>query len=341
MSPTKLTEDDKQEIVRSYRDPQETTTTLATRFNVSSSTISRLLKSAFSAEEYNALIQQKRFNRGAASAQKAAPVPPVSPTMPEAETEAEATEADSLPKLAEEPVEPEPPEAIAAPSTARSDSPDDFSENLQVPADNDTSQPPIAPESKVASDEEKETVAAADRDRHSWLDDTPTSSESADDEGYDDPVASMWGEDCDSLDEDDWEDESDEDDVGPIPAATGEEEAPAEIDIEILPLSAATFPRTCYLVIDRAGELVVKPLKEFQDLGRLPDEEFQQKTLVVFDNHKVARRYSNSRTQRVVKIPDGHLLHKTSWHLQGKGISRILMDGHVYALTPPPQNALS
>ncbi|MCY7282567.1 MAG: hypothetical protein LH679_03825, partial [Cyanobacteria bacterium CAN_BIN43] len=57
------------------------------------------------------------------------------------------------------------------------------------------------------------------------------------------------------------------------------------------------------------------------------------KILPVFDNHRIAKRYSNPRTQRVIKLPDGKILQKTYSHLKAKGISRLLIDGRVYALT--------
>lgn len=63
MSPKKLTSDDKQEILNLYRQTPETTSTLADRYGVSSSTISRFLKSTLSDMEYEDLIQQKRLAR--------------------------------------------------------------------------------------------------------------------------------------------------------------------------------------------------------------------------------------------------------------------------------------
>lgn len=48
MSAKKLSDADKQEIIEQYRQPGETTSTLAQRYGVSNSTISRLLKSSFS-----------------------------------------------------------------------------------------------------------------------------------------------------------------------------------------------------------------------------------------------------------------------------------------------------
>ncbi len=61
--PKKLSDENKQEILKLYRESTETTSTLADRYQVSSSTISRFLKTNLSALEYEELIQQKRMNR--------------------------------------------------------------------------------------------------------------------------------------------------------------------------------------------------------------------------------------------------------------------------------------
>jgi len=52
MSPRKLSDEEKAELVRLYRQTDETTATLADRFQVSSSTVSRILRNNLSSEEY-------------------------------------------------------------------------------------------------------------------------------------------------------------------------------------------------------------------------------------------------------------------------------------------------
>ncbi len=99
--------------------------------------------------------------------------------------------------------------------------------------------------------------------------------------------------------------------------------------VQILPLSEAVIPKICYLVVDRSTELVTPPLMAFGELGQIPSEEYQEKTLPVFDNHRVAKRFS-ARNQRVLKVPDGRMLKQTSSYLQAKGITRLLIDGQVY-----------
>ena len=129
-------------------------------------------------------------------------------------------------------------------------------------------------------------------------------------------------EDDDEEEEDDWQEEEE---ASFFPSLIGSG------DLTVLPLSAAVFPTICYLVVDRTAELIVRPLKEFAHLGKIPPEETHQKTLPIFDNHRVARRFSN-RTQRVIKVPNSNVLRKASSHLKAKGITRIFLDGRVYSL---------
>jgi len=126
----------------------------------------------------------------------------------------------------------------------------------------------------------------------------------------------------DEEEEDDWQEEEE---ASFFPSLIGSG------DLTVLPLSAAVFPTICYLVVDRTAELIVRPLKEFAHLGKIPPEETHQKTLPIFDNHRVARRFSN-RTQRVIKVPNSNVLRKASSHLKAKGITRIFLDGRVYSL---------
>ena len=143
-------------------------------------------------------------------------------------------------------------------------------------------------------------------------------------------LGEMLGEDLDDSD-DDWDDDDDDDDSSELDE-NSEQSVPNNGSLRILPLSAATLGRTCYLVVNRRAELIVKPLEDFAHLGQLPPHQVEQKTLPVFDNHRFARRFSN-RFQRVLTIPDGRLLLKTSAFLQAKGITHLFLDGQIYSLT--------
>jgi transposase-like protein len=321
MSPRKLSEADKSDILKLYHEPQETTSTLASRYGVSNSTISRILKSNLLESEYEALIQQKRAARtpGGESATRKETAP--SPKTTEAESK--STPAPQTPQPSEQPETQEPelqtdvrrrkrrrssvsdkPQPIPKPKTQRT----------QLSLEFDT-------ESPVSQSEESEEEAFGEIE--------PSQTRGFE-EFLGEDLLDLTAEDVD-LDEDleeDWEeDEGESLSAEPIRAAKTQRSA----NVQVLPLSSASLPRTCYLVVDRAAELIARPLKEFSDLGRIPTEEIQEKTLPVFDNHKVARRFSN-RTQRVIKVPDGQMLQKTCSHLQAKGITRLLIDGQVYSL---------
>ncbi len=112
----------------------------------------------------------------------------------------------------------------------------------------------------------------------------------------------------------------------------GEEEEPIEElnNFAILPLHELGLPEICYLVIDKSAEIVTRPLKDFKELGLLPQGQEQCRTLPLFRNHRLARRFSNPH-QRIIKMP-GHLLNVTQNKLRQKGISYILFNSRVYSL---------
>ena len=381
MSPRKLTEDDKQEILQLYRNSQATTSTLADRYEVSSSTISRFLKNKLSSTEYEDLIQQKRLARtprgekatakkekvsknkkSSSKAKSVSTKTEESTQIPLAvvdEDKNETTIAENSVSVAETTVQSQPSfkRRRRRRSSASLDSKPELLETATSeiqPEAEEIMETAIKPEPLEATEESKPTLAIADNkvketdsaktSRSSSLilksdkpDTTSLRNDLDDEEDEDDDdnevdlitLKEMLGEDLEDIndeeDEDDWEDEEDE-------AVSYSRRANDFDDVEILPLSQATFPRTCYLVIDRSAELIVKPLADFADLGEIPQEEVREKTLPVFDNHNIAKRFSHRR-ERVIKVPDGRMLQKTSRHLQDKGITRLLIDGQIYSLS--------
>jgi hypothetical protein len=280
MSPKKLTDEDKQEILKLYRETEETTSTLADRFGVSSSTISRFLKNNLSHSEYEDLIQQKRLARtnkyGDLFEEK-----DLKPVQLSLETAPSLETGESLP--------PEDKAAVLQEWTISERKAEEFLDTKAVVS---------VSEVAALGDIFGEDLVALEEDE-------------------------------DELEEDEYEDWEDEEvEEGYTPSIS------TKVKVQVLPLSAASFPKTCYLVIDRTAELITRPLKDFADLGKIPAEEFQQKTLPVFDNHRVARRFSN-RSQRVIKVPDGRMLQKTCAYLHAKGITRLLLEGQIYSLSSP------
>ncbi|MFN6351633.1 MAG: helix-turn-helix domain-containing protein [Cyanobacteriota bacterium] len=97
------------------------------------------------------------------------------------------------------------------------------------------------------------------------------------------------------------------------------------------PWSPALLPACAYLLVDKTVELQARSLAEIPELGRLPSEEQHRQALVLFTNPRQAKRQCG-RTQRVIKLPDPGLLGRTAPYLLAQGISRVVIEGSLYAL---------
>lgn len=327
MAPRKLSDSDKTEIIDLYRQPGETTSTLAERFGVSNSTVSRILKNALPAEEYSELIAQKRMagsdksetpkrsrtkRRKSVSADKA--IAAKADTPDEADTDAAETPTKQVapPKLktaAKDTDESAGEAPSKKPRRRRSRRKEE--EDGQLPLLETAADAQAAPE--VGGEIASPVLAVDDEDDEDDL------------LGLDETLGDDFGDD-DDLDEEDDEDEADDGGVElPKPKLQ------PESAVEIMPLARAVLPKPCYLVVDMRAELITRPLREFADLGQIPSSEETSNTLPVFDNHRVARRFSRNK-QRVIKVPDGSLITRTRPYLQAKGITRLLVDGQVFDL---------
>ncbi len=326
MSPRKLTEDDKNSILQLYRNSEATTSTLAKDFGVSSSTISRFLKNNLSQVEYEDLIQQKRLARTSKS------------TFTESESQ-----SNSQKTIVNNP-KPESTAQIVSLvhqfeltpeiESATKKSPEDAG-GKKIVLDRNSLEPEtevIESQDAIPAKPEKPIITKEKPVIKEKLYQNPEATDEDEDEDDDDELnvitlEEMLGEELDDEeeeeeDDDDWELETD------IPIVYPHTKS-SKTALQILPLAKASFPRTCYVVIDRAAELITRPLKDFADLGSIPQEEIQQKTLPIFDNHRVAKRFSHRR-EKVIKVPDGQMLQKTSRYLYSKGITRLLIDGQIY-----------
>lgn len=321
MSPRKLSDVDKSDILNLYRNPEETTSTLALRYGVSNSTISRILKSNLLESEYEELIQQKRLNRTPGGA-----------SLSNAQSTESSSQVESSPVI---PASMQPARELDNESVSSSIDSDGRRRRRRssVPLSSESGQRSIQTELPLDISGHHQ-----DKEPDNLLDEIEQGEDNNIEELLDDELLDLEeDDDDDDLDEDlddDWEDEGDDDPSKDFFKTTFTDRG---ISVQVLPLSEASLPKTCYLVVDRAAELVARPLKEFSDLGQIPSEEIQERTLPIFDNHKVARRFSN-RSQRVIKVPDSRMLQKACFHLQAKGITRLLIDGRIYSLLPtqPP-----
>ncbi len=322
----KLTDSDKQEILKLYRETAETTSTLADRYGVSNSTISRLLKSTLPEDEYEYLVSLKRAARTPEGrAQVTYDKPPVFSHL-EPETEVFVA---TVPKVVQE-VQLQEPILEEQPSPTNRGGSMPIIKRIRRRSSATTEPNPPVGEQLELFEQQPSEIKSIPSPR---LEDAHSEAK---------VIAQMLGEDLLDESDDELEDledleddeeylDEDEEDFDTAPPIVTRPRS-GDTLVRVLPLSAASLPKTCYLVIDRSSELITRPLKDFGDLGHIPNLETLEKTLPVFDNHRVAKRFSTKR-DRVIKVPDSKMLHKARYHLQAKGITRLLIDGQVYSLS--------
>jgi hypothetical protein len=292
----KLALDDKQEILRLYRESDATTTQLARQFGISTSTVLRLLQELIPADEYRLLVSKKKAEGKRGSR--------INHDTGNFQVNQLALISDDLPLVLDD---------------------DSFDQIFEQ--DDETE---IADETAISMDNIlNDQLDIVENQLEDMLDEDlaneDLADEDLDDEDNEDDLV-----DEDNLDLD--QDELDFDDAdsslamfADLPSGNG-----ASDHLEILPLDEADLPLICYIVVDRIAEIITRPLKDFKDLGVIPFEESLSKTIPVFDNHRVARRFSH-HNQRVIKFPSD-LIYITRPKLVQKGITRILFSGQVYTL---------
>jgi hypothetical protein len=284
MAATRLSEGQKAEIVARFREG-ESSQDLAAAFACSAATVTRVVKGALSADDYERLKGQ-RGRRSRAIEEPAA--------TPEPQAFTTAVEVD--------------PEPVEVPASMEGPAPAEASEPLKA-LEVDAFPPAPAARGNLG------------------LPDT-------DDDGLPGSTSELAIDDADDFgdDDDDFADDDGADGDGgmftPIPVALGLADHTVS---EARPLVGAALPDSAYMLVDKTVELQARPLSEFPELGRLAPGEEERQALVVYVNPRQAKRQCG-RTQRVIKLPDPSLLERTAPYLLAQGISRVVIEGALYAL---------
>jgi transposase-like protein len=366
MTRSKLSGPEKQEIAALFAQQQESIVSLAERYQVSASTIRRLLKNLPSPSapkpdspeleaDTSQLVETEIFT---APSSKPKPIP-----RSLKNSEKDIAESDNAwASFVSEPLSQQ--KTLSPPSSVISQTSDSMSDQesssprpvrrIQLPKKVSAdlgAEPELVAETSVAEtiEESIESGSAAASfvakpirvDRLA----TPSNGVGSEEElseilqeiGHVPPkifAADALEEDADEEDESDDFDDLDDDveyDFDDLDSLASGMQLKAEALVEVMPFAEAILPKTCYLVIDRTAELVTRPLKDFGELGQIPEAEVLSRTLPIFDNHRIARRFSH-RNQRIIKVPDADMLKKTCTQLSAKGITRLLVNGHIYSL---------
>ena len=102
-------------------------------------------------------------------------------------------------------------------------------------------------------------------------------------------------------------------------------------DISSKPISEFVFPNIVYLIVDNSIELETKYLRDFPEWQFLPRDELNRKTIQIFTDLKIAKRFCN-KEQKVIKVSNPNVFKLTAHILKSKGITRIVNDDSLIAL---------
>jgi len=124
---------------------------------------------------------------------------------------------------------------------------------------------------------------------------------------------------------DDGLDDGDEAEFAVVPTAAFAAGEP-RVAASARPLQSGALPASVYLLVDKTVELDIRPLREFAELGTLPEDEQDRQALMLYANPRQAKRQCG-RSQRVIKVPDSGVLERTSRYLVAQGITRLVLEG--------------
>ena len=102
-------------------------------------------------------------------------------------------------------------------------------------------------------------------------------------------------------------------------------------DLSSVPVTEIDFPKVVYLIVDKKIELETKYLREYPEWQFLSDEELSRKTIEIYLDIKIAKRFCN-KEQKVIKVPNTDVFKIVAPILLKKGISRIVSPDKLISL---------
>ncbi|MCP9837894.1 hypothetical protein KBY84_10350 [Cyanobium sp. N.Huapi 1H5] len=308
MAATRLSDSQKTELVGRFREGFSSQQ-LADSYGCSANTVIRVVRTELGDEEYERLKAERSRRRSRTATGDTDPAAAPEALQTALAISAPEPEPASVPEPAPEP-DPEP-EAPAEPEPAPEATTTTARRTIPAPPRRLTVAAPARAE--AVAEDGPAVLAIEDADDFGADDDDLLTSDDGDDEGSDDGTDGAINP------------------FQPIPVVLLDDGAPAAAEGRLQPLASAALPSSAYMLVDKTVELQARPLSEFPELGRLPDAELERQALVVFLNPRQAKRQCG-RTQRVIKLPDLKVFELTAPYLLAQGISRVVIEGSLYAL---------
>jgi hypothetical protein len=364
MAAPRLSDAQKQELLGRFRDG-ESSQVLADHYGCSANTVTRVVKGLLQPAAYEELkrIRSRRLAGGAVAAAAATDQALLQPELSLALQAQYAAASDPLLQLGHDPLAAAAPAAVdgealwrSGPATADPSGPLQGREQPQadasIPDEHDEAADPALDRDGEPEQLDGDDPDEADLEEKQELGDSEPEDEDADDP--DPEAADLDATDLEAVymetEDDDFGQEDPEDDLLEEEGLESDDFDPESQDRDdledsdfradllaqrppcvVIPWSDGNIPDSGYLLVDKTVELQALPLAEIPELGLLAPEEEQRQALVVYTNPRQAKRLCG-RSQRVIRIPDTQLLARTAPYLLAQGISRVVIEGSLYAL---------
>ena len=102
-------------------------------------------------------------------------------------------------------------------------------------------------------------------------------------------------------------------------------------ELSSIPIAEINFPKIVYMIVDKNIELEIKLLKDFPQWDFLPNRDLNRKTIEIFNDIKVAKRFCK-KEQKVIKVPNTDVFRIAAPILISRGISRIVSSEQLIAI---------
>ena len=102
-------------------------------------------------------------------------------------------------------------------------------------------------------------------------------------------------------------------------------------ELSSVPISDVDLPNIVYMIVDKKIELEIKLLKDYPEWNFLPTDDLNRKTLEIFLDLKIAKRFCN-KEQKVIKVPNSNIFKIVAPILISRGISRIVNSDQLISL---------
>ncbi len=102
-------------------------------------------------------------------------------------------------------------------------------------------------------------------------------------------------------------------------------------DLSSVPISEIELPKIVYMIVDNKIELETKTLKEYPEWQFLSSNELQRKTIQIYFDLKIAKRFCN-KEQKVIKVPNTNVFKIAAKILLSRGITRIVSPENLISL---------